>query len=185
MTPALCQAFCDSKNYPFAGVEYGTQCYCGLGLASPAVFGATGCTMACPGSSSSTCGGKSRLDVYTNASYVYPVVVPSVATSASLSGNGKATFLGCFADSSTSRTLNKMSWKSSTDVTVEACAAKCATKGYGVSGVEYGGECYCDSAPPAVGGPTWVDNVYECRVSFCTGNSTEYCGGKSRLLVYA
>lgn len=181
----MCQDFCSSKNYPFAGVEYGTQCYCGLGLAGGNTVGQTGCIMACPGDATQKCGGKSRLDISQKSSYVMPVVVQSVRNPAATTSGGVTNLLGCFADSTTARTLGKMSWKSPTDVTVEACAAKCATKTYSVSGVTYGGECYCDTVAPVVGGPLYLPNIYDCMVNFCTGNMTEFCGGKSKILVYA
>jgi hypothetical protein len=54
-----------------------------------------------------------------------------------------------------------------------------------VAGVTYGSECYCDDVAPVTGGPLFVPDVYECMVSFCGGNKTEFCGGRGRILVYA
>jgi len=75
MTPQTCQAYCAGKNFPVAGVEYGTQCYCGLALPQTATLDNDGCTMACSGDTAQTCGGRSRLSVYQNASYVPARVV--------------------------------------------------------------------------------------------------------------
>ncbi|KAK3944151.1 WSC domain-containing protein [Diplogelasinospora grovesii] len=177
MTVEMCQQFCSSKNYPLAGVEYSTQCYCGLGLAGGA-YGQTGCTMACGGDSAQTCGGKSRLSVYRNNTYVMPQVVQSAS-----SGNLQATLRGCFVDNSTARVLSKYTWMPGSGVSVETCMAKCGSRGWGVFGVEYGGECYCGDAVPTA--EKLAGSEWECRAMFCNGDSREFCGGSKRILVYA
>ncbi|KAK0636226.1 WSC domain-containing protein [Bombardia bombarda] len=180
LTIESCQSFCTSKNYPLAGVEYGTQCYCGLDL-SPGGFtyGQTGCSMACGGNSAQTCGGKSRLNVYRNNTYVMPRVVQELA----VTETKIKTLQGCFVDSAGARLLNKLVWTPGTGVSVETCVAKCQSKGFEVSGVEYGGECYCGSVVP--GASSLAANEYDCRATFCNGDLTEFCGGGKRMLVYA
>jgi hypothetical protein len=63
MTSAMCQTCCLSKNYPLADVEYGKECYCGLGLAFGSIISQTGCSMACAGDASEFCGGPSMFNV--------------------------------------------------------------------------------------------------------------------------
>ncbi|KAK3327788.1 WSC domain-containing protein [Cercophora scortea] len=178
MTIELCQAFCTSKNFPYAGLEYSTQCYCGLDLAPGYTYGQTGCSMACGGDATQTCGGKSRISVYQNTTYVMPKVVQTA-----VAGSIQATLQGCFVDNSTARVLPKYTWTSTTQITPSSCVAKCATKGYAVSGVEYGGECYCgDAVPPA---SALAPSPWDCRAMFCTGDSSSFCGAGKRILVYA
>ncbi|KAK4688160.1 hypothetical protein P7C73_g1967, partial [Tremellales sp. Uapishka_1] len=67
MTTALCLSTCQGKNYTVAGLEDGKQCFCGSSLASSATA-STGCTFACSGNASDTCGGNWRIAVYTYSS---------------------------------------------------------------------------------------------------------------------
>jgi hypothetical protein len=65
MTPKDCVLFCKGQGYPYAGVEYSTECYCGNTLSnqtSPAP--ASECNMLCSGDKKSFCGGPNRLVVY-------------------------------------------------------------------------------------------------------------------------
>jgi len=68
MTIENCIAFCD--GYRYAGVEYGTQCFCGDSLAE-GVRGSADtaeCQMQCAGDSSEYCGGSDALSVYKRCS---------------------------------------------------------------------------------------------------------------------
>lgn len=65
-------------------------------------------------------------------------------------------------------------------MTVSKCTAACKTAGYTMAGVEYSGECYCDNSI-ANGATIATDNG--CTM-LCNGNSSEICGGPSRLNVY-
>ncbi|KAI9745866.1 MAG: hypothetical protein M1818_000547 [Claussenomyces sp. TS43310] len=65
MTAESCLTFCSKYNLPFAGVEYGQECYCGSVLqAGSALTAATDCNMACTGNQWETCGAGSRLQVF-------------------------------------------------------------------------------------------------------------------------
>jgi len=73
MTVDFCTATCASMNFPFAGVEFGQECYCGNGLANGTapVADAT-CTsnsLKCAGDTTlkTFCGGPDLLIVYQNA----------------------------------------------------------------------------------------------------------------------
>jgi hypothetical protein len=173
MTVEACQSYCLGKNYPLAGVEYSTECYCGLSLSYNSSVGRTGCTMACKGNSSEICGGSSRLSVYNFTSYVYPQIVPSV---------GAYTQPACFTDSQAARGLSSYSFASTTSMTVETCVTGCQAKGYVKAGVEFGSECYCGNTLATTSTPVGIS---DCMASFCTGNLTEFCGGGKRLLVYS
>ncbi|KAI0692895.1 hypothetical protein BC835DRAFT_1276877 [Cytidiella melzeri] len=66
MTTAGCVAFCTSKGFSIAGVEFGDECYCGNSFSN----GATGtsvavdqCNTACAGNPNEQCGGPQRLTI--------------------------------------------------------------------------------------------------------------------------
>lgn len=65
MTVPACVAACQADNFPLAGLEFATQCFCGTeisGTGAPATD--NGCNMVCQGNSSTLCGGPDRLNVY-------------------------------------------------------------------------------------------------------------------------
>jgi hypothetical protein len=173
MTVETCQSFCLGKNYPLAGLEFSTQCFCGLSLGSYSTIGYPGCTMACSGSSTETCGGSSRLSVYNYTNYAYPQLVQDVGT---------YTLFGCFTDTQGARGLSNSTAASSTSMTVESCVSICQQRGYSKAGVEYGSECYCGNT---IANTSTQAPISDCMTKFCTGELTEFCGGSKRLLVYS
>lgn len=68
-------------------------------------------------------------------------------------------------------------------MTVELCTAACLAGGFSLSGLEYGGECYCDTSLHNGGGPA-TDGSAGCDMA-CNGNSAETCGGPDRLNMYS
>lgn len=64
-------------------------------------------------------------------------------------------------------------------MTVELCTAACKTAGFTLAGMEYGGECYCDTAIMNTG--TLVTDG--CTMA-CNGNAAEICGGSYRISVW-
>ncbi|KAH9222596.1 WSC domain-containing protein [Leptodontidium sp. 2 PMI_412] len=62
MTVDMCKDFCESKNYPLAGLENLGVCFCGLAVKNGGALGQTGCTSACPGDKTQLCGGSKRLN---------------------------------------------------------------------------------------------------------------------------
>ncbi|KZT55639.1 WSC-domain-containing protein, partial [Calocera cornea HHB12733] len=67
-TVESCEQFCSSQGYIYAGVEYGSQCFCGNTLANGAggTTASSDCNMACAGNSAETCGGSYRLNLYSH-----------------------------------------------------------------------------------------------------------------------
>ncbi|KAJ7592059.1 WSC domain-containing protein [Mycena floridula] len=88
---------------------------------------------------------------------------------------------GCFTDISTSRTLAATTFTDPANLTIESCIAFCSSSDYLYSGVEFGQECYCDSAiqVPGVQAPST-----ECNMP-CKGNSSEVCGAGNRLSIFS
>ncbi|KAI1492173.1 WSC domain-containing protein [Biscogniauxia mediterranea] len=66
MTTETCLNSCLAGGYPFAGTEYGGECYCGvvIGNGTELASDATTCNMPCNGNAEQTCGGPSRLSLY-------------------------------------------------------------------------------------------------------------------------
>ncbi|KAM0283757.1 hypothetical protein ACHAQH_002346 [Verticillium albo-atrum] len=65
MTPETCIKSCLGHGLPYAGVEFGSECWCGA-LMSPAAeeANATDCTMACQGDPTLDCGGRGRINIF-------------------------------------------------------------------------------------------------------------------------
>ncbi|PCD38152.1 hypothetical protein AU210_006635 [Fusarium oxysporum f. sp. radicis-cucumerinum] len=67
MTPTSCLTACADQGFPFAGLEYGGECYCGNVLANDTVKADVGdCNVPCNGDKTLLCGGPSRLSVYSS-----------------------------------------------------------------------------------------------------------------------
>ncbi|KAJ7639319.1 beta-1,3 exoglucanase precursor-like protein, partial [Roridomyces roridus] len=168
MTVESCLAFCTSGGYSLGGLEFGTQCYCDYALqSSGAPTTPASCTTPCSGNATEQCGGPNAINVYSNGS-------PSPVAPAQV---GSWQYQGCFADSVSSRALPHQMFISG--VTIESCTAACKANGFAVAGLEYAGECFCSSSPPT---STHL-NDNDCHTA-CTANTTEFCGGSSKLTVY-
>ncbi|KHN99556.1 Carbohydrate-binding WSC, subgroup [Metarhizium album ARSEF 1941] len=64
-TTKKCLAACEKQGFPFAGVEFGKECWCGVVLANDtAQVDGSQCNMPCQGDSSDTCGGRGRLNLW-------------------------------------------------------------------------------------------------------------------------
>ncbi|KAI0486646.1 WSC domain-containing protein [Xylaria cf. heliscus] len=66
LTTEKCLQSCLSGGFPFAGTEYGGECYCGVvvGNGTDLATDQSTCNMACNGNSDQTCGGPARLSLY-------------------------------------------------------------------------------------------------------------------------
>ena len=95
---------------------------------------------------------------------------------------GAFTRLGCYTDSVHARVLNGHGGVhgDSTGQTLDKCAATCTSLGYSLFGVEYGGECWCDSVLASTS-----SKVADVECTFiCPGNVNQYCGAGDRLELY-
>jgi hypothetical protein len=182
MTVEGCQSACQAAGYILAGLEYSQECWCGNTFSvggAPATDGEVGCNMACKGNANEMCGGSLRLNVY---EYGTPAIPASVVASAVASASPSAAAsgwlnLGCYTDPGPRTLLNLITLAGAT--TVELCQAGCAAQGYTLAGVEYGGECWCDSQIRNQGVPA----TSGCTMT-CNGNPQETCGGPNRLNMY-
>ncbi|KAJ7124283.1 hypothetical protein C8R44DRAFT_703775 [Mycena epipterygia] len=91
---------------------------------------------------------------------------------------GTWTYQGCFVDDPF-RQLQHQQFVTG-GMTAEACTSACKTAGFALAGLEFGGECWCDSF--LHGTLPFADS--QCAQMTCSGNSAETCGGSNRLQVY-
>ena len=64
-TPEVCIKACSEGGYKFAGVQYGSQCFCGnTAPAATNKIANEDCDMKCPGDSNYMCGGSCKMNVY-------------------------------------------------------------------------------------------------------------------------
>ncbi|KAJ3951470.1 hypothetical protein N0V92_012112 [Colletotrichum tropicale] len=174
MTEESCIAFCSAKGFPYAGVEYASECYCDYSLGPLATKQPeSDCNFACTGDSTEPCGAGDRLSVFTTtAAAAGPGVNPGPAGWASL---------GCYNDNIPGRILAYRTGVAAGDslMSVLQCTTACKAAAFSYAGVEYSSECYCDNQilSTAASGQTGCNML-------CSGNSTEYCGGGNFINVY-
>jgi hypothetical protein len=99
-----------------------------------------------------------------------------LASGSSLTLPSGWTYAGCAVDNVNPRSLSLASIYGPSN-TADACIAFCAAKGYNTAGTEYGAECYCGFTLPAPADES------TCNMP-CSGDSSQACGGPSRLSVY-
>ncbi|KAK1853428.1 copper radical oxidase [Colletotrichum chrysophilum] len=171
MSVLQCTTACTAAGFAFAGVEYGTECWC-----DDAIRGGTSsapeddCNMLCGGNNSELCGGPNRINLYKGA--VAPKT-PSVLPTGWKSQ-------GCLKDNIGGRSLGVYVGVEGGNTNVANCIAACAAAGYTLAGVEYAQECWCDNSIRFGGVPT-TDG---CNMP-CKGNTAEMCGGPDRLNLYS
>ncbi|KAF8265654.1 WSC domain-containing protein [Lactarius quietus] len=179
MTVENCVNLCQTKGgFIFAGVEQGTDCYCGNVLTLGAVaVPASNCGYDCVGDIGEACGGSDSLSLYWNGKT--PPPQPTLVQNVNLHWGIEA----CFNDSTTARTLSvQVSVQGGQDNnTVENCISACETAGYPTyAGVEAADECWCGKSLNNYSAP--IDQKY-CLLA-CSGNSSESCGGPDALVLY-
>ncbi|MCJ1476788.1 hypothetical protein MMC13_005457 [Lambiella insularis] len=190
-TNANCQQLCYTAAkgaYIFQGTEYQEQCYCGNTppasewVVADNVF----CTFPCTGNANDACGGNGGyISIYYDATRYTPgsaVAAPSGPITVNSTGNYH--YAGCYSEATTGRALaGKAPATPANGFTIELCAAACV--GYTYFGMEYSNECYCGNTlgVGSVAQTSTVPATNGCSM-LCTGNSTEYCGGASRLNLY-
>ncbi|KAJ5131970.1 hypothetical protein N7448_006128 [Penicillium atrosanguineum] len=156
-TIEACQSACEAKGFTYAGIEYGTQCFCGTAIMNAgASIDSSNCNTVCPQASAEVCGGSNALSLYQ--------VVPIWQS------------IGCYSDTTLKRTLAHSFNVPGNNV--EKCQGVCQDNGYIYAGMEYGSQCFCGNT---------IDNgatlTSGCG-TVCSGNSGEICGGSNSLSMY-
>jgi hypothetical protein len=131
-TIELCTSTCAQGNNTIAGMEYGSQCFCGSALGYQATeIVDSSCSMACPGNSSETCGGINRLSLFSNGR---PVIQAAPGTPETV---GDFYYAACYTEATSGRALGGKS-TSGFSMTLEYCANFCS--GFQYFGTEYSDE---------------------------------------------
>ncbi|WVQ72276.1 hypothetical protein IAR50_001826 [Cryptococcus sp. DSM 104548] len=169
MTRGICVQWCEDQGFPLAGMEYGSECYCGTsiqnGATNTTLLDDSECNYACADNSYENCGGSATLTLFNNPS-LYKVYTYPTGWSSS----------GCMTEATNARALAKYSVTSSS-MTPQICIAACQAKGYTIAGVEYSSQCYCANA--FTSGSVAADES-SCSMS-CAGDELQTCGGSNRL----
>ncbi|KAF2678630.1 WSC-domain-containing protein [Lentithecium fluviatile CBS 122367] len=139
MTVETCQSVCSDSGYPFACLEYASQCFCDVAILPTAgLSDETDCSMACSSNGNEICGGPSQLSIYAT----------SATGSNTNPGVNDFNLLDCYIDSVAKRMQSY--WVAIDGVadamSVSACTASCLASGCSYAGVEYSGECWCDDS---------------------------------------
>jgi len=132
----LCTATCSQAGYNIAGLEQGTQCFCGnaMGYQATEVVDAS-CGTPCSGNANETCGGSSRLSIFSNGQ---PAQNPTPGTPETVGTSFY--YINCYTEaiSANGRALKGASTASSS-MSLEYCANFCSA--YQYFGTEYADEC--------------------------------------------
>ncbi|EWG40963.1 hypothetical protein FVEG_03171 [Fusarium verticillioides 7600] len=192
-TNEMCINACGSEGLTFCGTQYRSECWAGNKIPTQKVDDKN-CNFDCAGSLNQICGGNG---IDGSGAYIslfadtlqwdgsYASVTSSSSASAATPqgpsvnpGVGGYTSIGCYTEATNARALTN--GRGNNPPTVANCVQACSNDNFLYAGVEYGGECYCgnsfsDGSVPAP--------ITDCAM-LCNGNSSEYCGGPSRLNVY-
>jgi Glyoxal oxidase N-terminus/WSC domain len=167
LTVELCISACQDAGFTLAGLEYGSECFCGKSIANggaPAPDGSAGCNMGCNGNKTEKCGGPDRLNLYGHNN---------------TRANGWG-YQGCYIDGVQGRILTKQQPDSSS-MTIESCISTCEGLGYAGAGLEYSFQCFCDDY--LYNGAALTSDS-DCNMP-CSGNPDQKCGAGGRMSVYA
>lgn len=170
-----CAAVCRNNGYPLAGVEFGSECFCGDTITNDGTP-ASGCNFPCIGNPNQICGGAGRINIYNVATTSN--APPAPTTSPTPQPAPQPIFKGCYTDSVLARTFS-IRPKLPGELTIEKCTTTCRNAGYKYAGTEFGTECYCDNKFNNDGHAV-ADG---CDMK-CQGNIFQTCGGPNRLSVY-
>ncbi|XP_036308071.1 WSC domain-containing protein 1 [Pipistrellus kuhlii] len=129
MTVSHCQDACAERSYVYAGLEAGSECYCGNRLPVQSV-GPEECKHECKGEKGSACGGVGRLSVY-RVEELQP----------SSRKRRLVTYRGCFRlpENVTHAFPDSLT---QANMTVETCSGFCSKKEFPLA-ILRGWECYC------------------------------------------
>ncbi|KAH7032617.1 WSC domain-containing protein [Microdochium trichocladiopsis] len=169
-----CTKKCADAGYALAGMEFGTQCFCGDQLTSRATQVAErGCFQDCAGDDTQICGGGSRLSLWGTGK---PTVLQPPRNPPSV---GAYKYAGCYKDNQGSKAM-PVGKPGGSSLTLEKCASACA--GYNYFGTEYASECTC--ANLLVGRSNTKTDDSDCSMP-CSGDPSQFCGAGNRLTLYS
>lgn len=156
-----CNYWCGERNFQYAGVQNGVQCFCGnqYGRRGVGKVDDNQCNKTCSGDNRSLCGGASR-----NSIYYAPT-------------RSDLGYYGCFVDGTPRDLPNQVTPAGS--VTVDTCRVACYNAGYSYAGLQGGNKCFCGNSYDTYGSAPESD----CSTN-CAGDATVKCGGTNRNSVW-
>ncbi|KAI1735018.1 copper radical oxidase [Xylaria scruposa] len=93
---------------------------------------------------------------------------------------GTWAYRGCYTEGSNGRAFS-VQQPDSQDLTIQSCVNTCISAGYGVAGLEYASQCFCDNF--VRNGANLTDDA-DCNMP-CTGDASQDCGAGNRLSVFS
>ncbi|KAF6787081.1 fungistatic metabolite [Colletotrichum sojae] len=194
-TNAMCIEACAERGFVFCGTQYHTECWGGPNIPVEKVD-PRNCNFECGGDLNQVCGGNGfgeleggaffslfadsvQWDGNTTTPTPDPGTGPDPTAPEVNPGVGGYVSEGCYTEATDTRALPNL--VDLEEKTVANCVAACSGRRNTYAGLEYGGECWCGNA--LAEGAVPADNAAECSMP-CADNSTEYCGGPSRLNLY-
>jgi hypothetical protein len=144
------------------------------------------CNMACSGDSAETCGGGNRLSVYVSNGTLPATTTTGGSTpvETGVAVTGLPTgweYYGCYVDGTSGRILEASSIQEN-NMTRQECVDYCVGGGFTIAGLEYFTQCFCDNA--IYNGGVLAADQSDCNDA-CGGDSTQICGGASRVSLYS
>jgi hypothetical protein len=129
MTQNSCIARCYDKKYPYAGIEYGQECYCGLIIGTDSdIEDDRERSFKYSGVAEEACGSNKRLTVFCRELLNFTRTSP---------GPPNTSHIGSFTDDVYAGTL-AIAQSSDDDMTVARCTSSCRSAGFTIAGLEYG-----------------------------------------------
>ena len=158
MTVQKCLFICKNKGFPFAGLQWQIECYCGNTPSNGFEWAwPEKCNDRCAGDSTQWCGGSMAMNVYRT-----PIQDP----------NGL-----CVYDNPIKKVLADVSFTGQNDMSILKCKYLC--REYKFYGVQHGDECHCgESDDNFLPSPS-----HECNMP-CLGQPDKLCGGSWRMNVF-
>ncbi|KAL5318593.1 hypothetical protein ACEPPN_013656 [Leptodophora sp. 'Broadleaf-Isolate-01'] len=92
---------------------------------------------------------------------------------------GTWAYQGCYSEGA-NRALGGQMYANATGMTTESCIAFCDSQGAYFAGTEYSSECYCGNK---IDSTSLLSPAADCSMT-CSGNTTQTCGGPSRISVF-
>ncbi|KAG8892909.1 hypothetical protein FRC01_013887, partial [Tulasnella sp. 417] len=176
MTYATCQAYCLGKSFKYAGLEYGSQCYCGNALNDPGKLASNqaSCSMACAGDSTKLCGASWLMTLFQ-----YNGAIGSSSSSSSSVASSTSTGSTTSSTSSVSSTLSSSSTLSGSSTVTSTTSSSSATASNLPAGWSSLG-CYTDQSSPVrtLSGASTTSSTmtYTTCQDYCFGKSFKYAG---------
>ncbi|KAH8846243.1 hypothetical protein MCOR01_003446 [Pyricularia oryzae] len=153
-TVAACVSACKAKNYKYAGLQYGGECWCSAADMPPSALPAplSDCSMTCRDNKTEFCGGNSRNNVYLRDDSAPGTTVLSTTSTVATSSAAVST------SSSTAAVSSASSSASSASVSASSASVSSASVGVSTTSATVSTSATAGASPapkPRVGSYAW------------------------------